>query len=61
MWPVHAACMMASDVSSSLSNSEAFPFEKSTDLDHTCGSIFKGINAVLSAFCATKPSSTMVG
>jgi len=25
------------------------------------GSIFKGINAVLSAFCATKPLSTVVG
>jgi len=31
------------------------------DLDHRCGSIFEGINAVLSPFCATKLLSTMVG
>jgi len=29
--------------------------------DHTRGSIFEGINAVLSAFCATKTLYTMVG
>ena len=33
----------------------------SRSLDHTRGSIFEGINAVLSAFCATKPLSTVVG
>ena len=33
----------------------------STSLDHTCGSIFEGINGVLSAFCETKPLSTAVG
>ena len=31
------------------------------DLDHTCGGIFEGINAVLSAFYATKPLSITVG
>ena len=34
---------------------------RSVSFDHTCGSIFEGINAVLSAFCATKPLSTAVG
>ena len=44
--------MMASNVRS---KSEVFPFNQ------MCGSIFEGINAVLSAFCATKPLSTAVG
>ena len=47
--------MMASDTSSS---SKCF---LSRSLDHTCGSIFEGINAVISALCATKPLSTVVG
>ena len=47
--------MMASDASSS---PKCF---LSRSLDHTCGSIFEGINAVLSAFCGTKPLSTPVG
>ena len=51
----HRACMTASDASSS---PKCFPIE---NLDRTCGSIFEGINAVLSAFCETKPLSTAVG
>jgi len=47
--------MITSDVSSS---PKCF---HSRRLDHTCGSIFEGINAVLSAFGATKPLSTAVG
>jgi len=39
--------MLASDASSSLKRFHL------RSLDHTCGSIFEGINAVLSAFCAT--------
>jgi len=49
--------MMASDGSSSL---KCFHSRSSVDLDHTCGSIFVGIN-MLSAFCATNPLSTTVG
>ena len=33
----------------------------SRSIDRTCGSIFEGINAVLSAFCETKPLSAVVG
>ena len=55
---LHAACMMASDASSS---PKRFHSRNLVDLDRTCGSIFEGINAVLHAFCATKPLSTTVG
>jgi len=36
---VHAACMMASDASSS---PKRFHSRSLVDLDHTCGSIFEG-------------------
>ena len=55
---LHAACMMASDASSS---PKKIYSRNVVDLDRMCGSIFEGINAVLRAFCATKPLSTTVG
>jgi len=51
--------MMASDAGSSPSSIGSVSIR--VDLDHTCGSIFEAINAVLSAFGATKRLSTTVG